>query len=317
MGGATSYPGGFPNGVEINGVSILQAYTGKVFYVDSNTGSDNSNGRTWKKPVATLNKAMDLVTASKGDIVLVMPGHVENLGDTSTTGAIDLDVAGVNILGIGRGTLQPRIDFDHADSDFIIGANNISIENINFHADAPDVALGVAIEAGVTNTLIKNCKFDVETAGTDEFTVAVNLLAGCDYTVVEGCTIDADLGAATDGVKLTGASYGVAVKGNTIKGDFSTACITSDTTLSEDIMIEGNMLIQGQTDALNAVMVIEMLTGTTGIIRDNYIVCDVATHVLMVQTDGCSCFNNLSIDGVGRALTAEYFSATVVADADG
>jgi len=311
-----------PDTITINGAVVLTDQVGgRTFYVGNtaDVGRNPSDGNpgTLDRPFSTLNHAIGKCLANRGDVIYVLPGHVENIGDTSTSGAIDLDVAGISVIGIGNGSLQPRFDFDDADSDFLVGANNILIENINLHADAPDVLLGVAIEAAVTNTTIRGCKFDVETAGTDEFAETVHLLAGCDYTVVDNCLIDMDLGNATNGVKLTGASYGVTVKNNTIKGDYSVACISSDTTLSEETMIDGNMLIQGQTGALNAVAVLDMVTGNTGIIRDNYIVCDVATHLLMADADAMSWFNNLATSTVGRAITAEYFSATVVADADG
>ena len=141
-----------------------------------------------------------------------MPGHVEDLGDTSSSGAIDLDVVGITLLGIGSGTNQPRIDFNHADSDFLIGANNVTIENIHFDATVTGVKLGTVIEAAATDVTIRNCRYTVETTTTDEFIVSVEILAGCDRTLIEGCFIDMGLGGATDGIKLTGASADVTIR---------------------------------------------------------------------------------------------------------
>ena len=37
----------------------------------------------------TINNATVLATANRGDRVFILPGHVEDLGDTTTTGALD------------------------------------------------------------------------------------------------------------------------------------------------------------------------------------------------------------------------------------
>jgi len=68
-------PGGF---YVVNDRSI--AAGGNVFWVSSTTGTDSAGyGRNPDAPVATLDYAIGLCTASKGDIVYLMPGHAENI----------------------------------------------------------------------------------------------------------------------------------------------------------------------------------------------------------------------------------------------
>jgi hypothetical protein len=267
--------------------------------------------------VTTLNAAVALCTANRGDRIIVLPGHYEDLADTSSSGAIDLDVAGISVLGVGSGSLMPRIDFNHADSDFIVGANNITIDNIHFEATVTVVKIGIAIEAGVTGTTISNCKFTVETTTTDEFLIGINLLAGCDDTTIKDCFMDMGLGGAATGIKLVGASDTVKVQDSTIMGDYSQACIAGITTLSTNVLIERNLLVNGNANALGTVEVIELLTGTLGIIRDNTWFCDVATHVLMCVGDTCLYSNNKASDDSGSGSTTATTSASVVASADG
>ena len=50
---------------------------------------------------ADIDTAIAACTAAAGDVILVLPGHAENLAADS---AIDLDVAGVSIVGMGVGT---------------------------------------------------------------------------------------------------------------------------------------------------------------------------------------------------------------------
>lgn len=307
----------FPNGISSMGVPVNGGITGSVFYVSSTSGSDGNKGTDTGKPFATINKAVSACTANKGDVIYLMPGHVEDLADTSTTGAIDLDVAGISVIGLGNGSLRPRIDFNHADSDFIVGANNILVQNMDFEATVTGVKLGVAIEAAITGTTIDNCKFTVETTTTDEFLIAINLLAGCNDTTVSNCFMDAGLGGAATGVKLVGASDTVKICDNTIIGDYSQACIGGITTLSTNVFIERNLLVNGNANALGTVEAIELLTGTLGVIRENTIFSDVATLALTMVADTCLYANNKLSDDTGTGSTTAITSASVVASVDG
>jgi hypothetical protein len=57
------------------------------------------------------------------------------------------------------------------------------------------------------------------------------------------------------------------------------------TTLSTEVYIEDNMLVNGGSGNVGAVEVIEMLTGTTGVVRRNTFLCNVATIVLQSVAD--------------------------------
>jgi len=306
----------FIAGHKVAGAAMAGANT---IYVGTSSTAAYALARTrvpQEKLLTSLNAAMNLCAANRGDTVYVLPGHVEDLADTSSSGAIDLDVAGINVIGLGSGSLQPRIDFNHADSDFLIGANNITIENIRFDATVTGVKLGVAIEAAVTGTTIRGCRFSVETTTTDEFLIAINLLAGCNDTTIEFCEIDMGLGGAATGIKLVGASDRVRIRDCEIVGDYSQACIAGITTLSTGVRIERNLLVNGNANALGTVEVIELLTGTLGIIRDNTWFSDVATHVLMCVGDTCLYSNNKASDDSGSGKTTATTSASVVASAD-
>jgi hypothetical protein len=82
------------------------------------------------------------------------------------------------------------------------------------------------------------------------------------------------------------------IRKNVIRGDYSTANIVGDTTLSTNILIEDNLLVNGVGGNLNAQPVIELLTGTTGVIRNNDYACDVASPNDAVVADTCMHFGN-------------------------
>lgn len=269
-----------------------------------------------EKLFTTINTALAAMTASRGDNLVVLPNHAESIGDTSSSGAMDFDVAGINVIGLGSGSAQPKITFAHADADLLIGANNISISNLHFFAAITLVKIGVQIEAAVTGTNISNCKFSVEETTVDEFLIGINLLAGCDDTYIVGCDMDMGLGGAAAGIKLVGASAGVRIRDNDIAGDYSLGCLSAITTLSTDLRIERNLLMNGNANALGAVAVADFITGCLGVVRDNTIFSDVATHLLMFTADTMIFSNNWRSDDSGSAATTALTSASVVASAD-
>ena len=316
----SNYPNGFKNGVTLRGVPVEIPNPGKVFWVNNSTvlavggvGGSNGNDGTYQRPFQTIDYAIGRCTAGRGDTIYVMPGHVENV---SGAASVDIDVAGVSIIGLGRGSDQARFDFTATASTVVVDAANCSIINMNFHANVSGVVIGLSVIAAATDLLVKDCIFDVEATTTDEFVISANLGVGCDRTIIDNCSFDMGLGGAAAGVKLVGASADVQITNSKFQGDYSLAIISGITTLSTNVLISNNLLLQGTTGNLNAVAVIVLLTGTTGIIRDNYIVCDVATFALQTVADTCSFLNNQRTDDIGEAKVSTNISASVTVSAD-
>jgi hypothetical protein len=316
----SNYPNGFPNGVLIQGEPVQKPNPGQVYWVNSTTvvppggkGSSNGNKGTYLAPFATIDYAIGQCTAGRGDTIYVMPGHVETIGAAA---AVDLDVDGVSIIGLGRGTDQARFDFTATAGTVEVNADNCAIVNMNFHANVSGVVIGLSVLTGATDLLVADCVFDVETTTTDEFVISANLGVGCDRTVFDSCKMDMGLGGAAAGIKLVGASDHVQIKNSEFQGDYSLAIISGITTLSTNVLIENNLLLQGTTGGLNAVAVIVLLTGTTGIIRNNDIVCDVATFALQTVADTCSFLGNQRTDDISEAKTSNDTSASVTVSTD-
>ena len=317
---ASNYPNGFKNGITLRGVPVEIPNSGKVFWVNNSgvlapdgVGGSDGNAGTYQAPFSTIDYAIGRCKAGRGDTIYVMPGHVEAVAVAS---GVDLDVDGVTIIGLGRGSDQARFDFTATASTVVVDADNCAIVNMNFHANVSAVVIGVSIITLATDTLIKDCSFDVEATTTDEFLISVNIGVGCTGTTIEGCDMDMGLGGAAAGIKLVGASDKVVVRGSKFQGDYSLAILSGITTLSTNVLIEDNLLLQGTTGGLNAVAVIVLLTGTTGIIRNNDIVCDVATFALQTVADTCSFLNNQRTDDIAESKTSTTISASVTVATD-
>ncbi|MCP3924925.1 MAG: hypothetical protein GY714_20290 [Desulfobacterales bacterium] len=118
--------------------------TGDVRYLHSTTGLDyESQGRTKDKPYKTLDFALGQLTANQNDVLYIMPGHSETI---SAAGGITLDVAGVNIIGLGRYDLRPTFTFTSAGT-MLVTAANVAFEGCKLVAGVADIAVGILITA--------------------------------------------------------------------------------------------------------------------------------------------------------------------------
>ena len=238
--------------------------TGKTFYVDSVLGSNSNSGRRSTAAVATLDYAIGLCTANKGDVIFLMPGHTEAVTSTNTA----IDVAGVTIIGLGSGASKPTFTFAVASSRFNVTASNCVFQNIRLEA-----AVGDVVTAVLHATAAKNTKYlDIEFFATSTFNFincytlgAANISDGCRWernylrTADAGQLAFAITGAAHNDLKfydnyvvhaaaqaglLTGAAVdflGLDVRGNFVQtgqssGDGGVLVQTSSTASSGSIV---------------------------------------------------------------------------------
>jgi hypothetical protein len=298
---------------------VGMAGTGKTFYVDSGV-TNEGDGSSWTNAKDTLDEAVGLCTASRGDVIYVAQGHTEAMG----TGAdvVDLDVAGISVIGCGTGMLRPIFDYtDYDTGTFAVGAANILIQNCIFRANVTDVNDAIEVEAAGDDCTIRNCSFIVNTAATDEFLDCIVLGDAADRLIVENCYFNMKGGAADHAIFFDYDSTDSIIRNNVILGDYAVANIKGDTTLSVDLLILDNVLMNGISGAagLNAQPCIELLDGTGGILRRNSMAADVATHLLIRVADDMIPIENYSTDDVGDDTGAilETGSATIAASADG
>jgi hypothetical protein len=238
----TNYPDGVASfGVPVIGGSILT--TGTIFYADSTSGSNSNDGKTPTTAFSTIDYAVGKCTANKGDHIIVMPNHAETV---SAAGGLDLDVAGITIVGVGRGTNQPTVTLDTADTaDVDIDAANVTVENINFVANFADIA--TAIDVNATDFTIRNCRF---TSGTNlNFLVCVQDATSTTSSriTVENCYAIQKDAANTHFVNFAGTGDGHIIRGNTLIGDWGTAAIGGAGVVTNATIV-GNVISNAATD---------------------------------------------------------------------
>lgn len=258
----SSYPNGFTNGVTIEGVPVLNVNPGKVFWVSSTIGSDANPG-TKKRPFATLDYAIGKCTASKGDIIYLMPAHVETM---ITGGSVTHDVDGVRVIGLGRGAIRPTISFSTSTGASInVTADSVSMENIIFSNVAGVDSLATAINlTGATDCMIKDCDFRDSSTQTLVW-INTTSSASCDRLTLDGLKVRQTTAGAASFVATKAALESLVIQNCDIVGDYSVANISQTSVAATDILIQNNNL-----DNLNAVDVnIDLVATTDGTIRYN------------------------------------------------
>ena len=254
----TSYPNGFANGITIRNVPLAVTHPGKVFWVHSGTGSDGNKG-TYDRPFGTIDYAVGMCTANKGDIIMVKPGHTETV---IAAAGLDLDVAGIAIVGLGVGSLRPTVNFTTATTaDMDVDAANISVYNILFTGGID--ALAGPIDVNAADFSLINCEYrDVTGQATD----VIIADAGADRLLIDGHFHN---GAAAAGgasaIALIGMDTPV-IRNFTINGNFSVGAIDIRTTAAVDVDIaNGYIWTKNAAD----IAIIDTVTGSTGKIGPN------------------------------------------------
>lgn len=285
--------------------------TGSIFFVDSATGTNSvGGGRNPDSPLATLDYAIGLCTASKGDMIYVMPGHAETI--TAADG-FDADVAGIRIIGMGWGDLRPTFTFTQTASDVAIGANNVWIENLRFVAGVSAVVRGVNVE-GKTGVVFKNCEWYWGGTTGYDFVDSLILAAGSSRCIIDNCRFLAEPGVAgaATAVKLSGASHNVRITNSEFMGDYSTACVNGITTLSQGLMFLSNTV--HNTDASEPYL--EVLTGTTGVIADTRGLASGATIAANAVADAMAHCENFVTNSPGVIAIVKGAGGSPALDTD-
>ena len=103
-------------------IDDLEQHPGDIWFVNNTvTAATDATGygQNPDAPFATLDYAIGQCTASNGDVIYVMPGHAEDL---TAADSIDVDVAGIKIIGLGWGALKPTFSTTAAAGSFKVDA---------------------------------------------------------------------------------------------------------------------------------------------------------------------------------------------------
>jgi len=232
--------------------------SGKNFYVDSGAAGDG-NGLSWDSAVTTVEGAVALCTADNGDVIHIAEGHAETVSNATT---IDLDKAGLTLIGYGKGLARPTFTFDNDAGEFRIDADSVHVENVLLLNDNDNTAAMMNITGNGTDFEIVNCEF--REANAAKFADAMLATAdGADRGLVKGCKFRANSGAGTVSIMQIDGSDDLEVCDCWMYGNCSTSVIDFLTTASLRMYLH-DLTIWTENSA--DLCVKDTITGCSGIV---------------------------------------------------
>lgn len=241
--------------------------TGRIFYVDNGAGgSSSSTGKSPVSAVPTLNDGVNLCTANRGDVIYVMQNHTENLTGAD---AVDIDVKGVTVIGLGNGNDRPSFFYDDGAAEFVIGASSVRITNLTFIPSITTVVHAIDIENAGDWAIIDNCEFLLGVAvNTDEFIDVIQVgTTATDVIIAYNKMVHTTSSNETNTfVDLSAATISnPSVIGNYVYGNFQEALISGGAAVPTECVIVGNIL----TNLDSGEEAIEFAGNATGVCANN------------------------------------------------
>lgn len=289
MANTPSVYAGFPNGLVSRNLPILDAYPGKIFWVDSVNGSNGNKG-TFRRPFASIANVYDNAAGLNfvaGDKIYCKNGHVEAVIAAAT---LDLDIAGTAIVFLGEGSNKAQINFTTAVSaDMDVDAANITLVNPLFVAGID--ALTGPIDVNAADFTIIGGEFR-DAVGIDT-TDAIVADAAADRMIIDGYRYVRGDEAGTQKQSHIQIADAQDCKLNNIDitGDFGTAIIENGTAWVDANLT--NLIINNKSSTPTVGVLLQ--TGSTGWIKDSSI--RVASGEVFVTAGSNMQFDNAK--GVG------------------
>jgi len=270
---------------------------GDIFYL----ATSGSAAETWIKKqgvdsdhlFTAVNTAVAECTANRNDKIIALPGYTETI---STAAGIAMSVAGVDLIGVGRGTIKPIITFSSSTaSTLTMTAANCGISGIQFQNAKDSLVSGIVISAA--GCAVENSQFTQPTS-TNDALIWILTTAAADDLLIKGNDFRQSHAGPTECVRLVGADR-AKILDNYIIGSYSTAAINGITTESLEILIARNTICNSVTDAL----VIDLVANCTGrIVGNNGTVVSTGaiTDANVIDAANCQLAENYFSDAAGE-----------------
>lgn len=211
---------------------------------------------------STISAAIDACTANAGDIILVMPGHVETI---SAATSCDFDVAGVTVIGLGNGSDRPTFNFTTTTAAQVnIDAANVRIVNCIFDLTGFD-AVVAGIDVNADDFTMERCTVYM---GDSDGQAVLGILSDTNVDrvrVYDSEFLGDTIAGPAAAIRLIGGVEHVIAR-NHIQGSFSQAPLALVTTAPLRVLIEHNVL---KNDVGSGTAAIQAVAGASGVVRFN------------------------------------------------
>jgi hypothetical protein len=250
----------------------LLPVSGRVAAYVRSTGPQNYDDDAIRtRLVTTLNQGLAQCRSGFGDVVIVLPGHVENVSAADFFSSL---VAGTRVIGLGHGTTRPTFTWTAAAATWLLDVANATIENCILKvADAANAGVSVAapITVSAAGCAIVGCQIRCDGDANDLATIAVTTTAAADdFTFAENDCYGATAAESTTFLQLVGADRLRMIGNNIIwaSSAVGVGVVRFATTASTNILMLGNRIENRKAASTAAVT---CMAGVTGFVDDLYL----------------------------------------------
>lgn len=297
----------FPNAITSAGVLTIGGGNvpltgGNYWFVNSTTGNSGGPG-TIQSPYTKISQAVAVAFAN--DVIICLPTHAESI---SSSTALTMSVAGVQVVGWGTGSSRPTITIDTANTATInVSAASVSFTNMIF------VANFLSIAACFTVASAKYFKVDqcliYDTSSVLNFLNIVKTTGGAN--TADGLTFTnnqvINLGVTSNNTTLLVANTTDSL---TLYNSFMKWAVQNDkaigiivtTGVLTNLICGYNKSYRPNTTTAGGSLITVTGTTSTGWVFNNYTqTLTTTSDLLFTTTVGLSAFNNFGTGVVGAS----------------
>ncbi len=267
--------------------------------------------------VQTLQQGLARCRSGQNDVVIVLPGHAENV---STADFFTNLVAGTQIVGVApfRSTVMPTLTFTATTATFLLDVANVSVYGIKFAVGIDAVANFMTVSAA--GCRVEGCYVQTGTSSALDATIPLIVAAGADDFTVANCLFSGTSTAVnTNAISVTGAVNGFTC----IQNDFDIQALGATNGVIEfsaaatQFRIARNNIVNRRATAAVAIRWTDV--AASGIISENNLAfaADVTVASAALSAAGSTthlvrAFDNLGHDeNIGTAISSTIGAATI------
>lgn len=270
----TNFPNGLTSfGIPVHGslpFTMANSGVGKIFFVDTNNGSNGNVGNSPDNPVATVNQALSNATSNRGDIIVVAGSSGSNV----LSAPLDVTKNRLTFIGadpMGRLVQQgAKVATSSTESSaaYVIkntGTRNAFI-NLKLIQNSTNAAALRVFDDGGEGTFAANTSFTFGVADNLDQATATEFLAGSDSGTFVDCQFGVDTlltSAARNVMTIDQVTASQEFKSNRFRG--CTFLISSSDTGARfiDMAAAGDILFSNLFEDCTMVASIDSAGGTT------------------------------------------------------
>ena len=284
--------------------TMLAPATRVAAYVRSGGPADGDDELVRSMLVTSLKDALRHVRSGRGDTIVVLPGHSENVDDGTF---MDNLVAGTRIIGAGRGSSMPEIRWAAQAAQWAIAVDNVVLQGLRLRMEGANGVTKAMVVTG-SDFLMQGCDIEVASGASNKAAIAIEVGSAAHRATIRGNRLrGTETHNVTDCIKVVGATppSDLVVAGNmAVLSATAGNGIVNVTVASKRVVITGNLFYNTHTSSTACIAVGNV--AADGVIAHN--ACATVNDgtaanqgVVIGAAATVRCFENYSSDEAGKS----------------